>query len=45
MSRMGGQRDSSDGLECDLIDSFALLYEERLTLVDGNRIQEGGERE
>ena len=40
---MDGERDSSDGLECDLIDSMTLLCEERLTLMGGDGVQEGGE--
>ena len=40
---MDGERDSSDGLECNLIDLMTVQCEERLTLMDGNGVQEGGE--
>ena len=43
VSGVGRQRDSSDGLEGDLVDSITLLNEERLALLDGNGVQEGGE--
>ena len=43
MSGAGRQRDSSDGLEGDLVDSITVLNEERLSLLDGNGVQEGRE--